>query len=686
MPGPVLVADLAVVLGVAAVTSVVARTLKQPTILGHLAAGLIVGPYLPIPVFADPQRVATLAELGVILVMFAIGLEFRIQKMLAILPRSGLTATIQVSALWCTGFFLARALGWDVVGASFLGACLAISSTMVVSKVFETQPVEQGVRERVLGILVLQDVVAIVLVAVMTAVAAGGTLSALDLAQLIGKLVAVLLGLALGGLLIVPRLVRYVCKLNNADVLAVVSIGICFSFAYLAEAFHFSVALGAFVAGVVVSESGEGQRIEHSIQPIRDVFAAIFFVSVGMQVDPAQAWAALPVALLVFVAVVLAQVASVTVGGLLSGVGLRRALTSGLALGQIGEFSFIIAGIGAATSVIPPSLQAILVTVAVLTAFTTPLLLRHAGSIVKAFEKVIPSRIHHLLGIYERWSDKPRLENEGPKWRHAVRLMAIDGIGLVVLIGLSARGFKPAVAALKEQLPLGPVATSVLFWFTVGLLALPLIWGLARNAAALADDAASAIATMDDREERSPWLALRQAFKTVVYIAVALAVGLPASALLAPVGGSWPVVVLMGIGAVAFSVGLWRSSGRMDRELQSNAASLFRSLLPAIAPQQDRDHSSAATGEEPRTSLLLPGLKHVTPHEVSQGTVAIGATLATLNLRVLTGASVVAIRRGAEGLLLPTGRENLREGDVLALTGEPEAVAAAVELLNGRTS
>ena len=300
MPEGNFVVDLAIVLSVAGVTSVLARLLGQPSILGYLLAGFIVGPYIPIPVFADPQRVQELAEFGVLLVMFAIGLEFRISKLMSVLPLSGLTGLIQVSFLvWC-GFSVGHLIGWNTVQSVFLGASIAISSTMIVSKVFEDHPPAPQVRQYVLGVLVVQDVLAIVLIAATTAIAAGGGLAPMQLVTTIGGLAAVLFGMLVGGMLVVPRLMRAVVRLRSPEISAVVSVGLCFGLAELAATFGYSVALGAFIAGMLVAESGQGVTVEHLIRPLRDVFAAVFFVSVGMTVDPFQAFDSIGVTLLVF--------------------------------------------------------------------------------------------------------------------------------------------------------------------------------------------------------------------------------------------------------------------------------------------------------------------------------------------------------------------------------------------------
>lgn len=219
------VTDLAIVLGVAALTGLVFRLLRQPSILGYLFAGLLVGPYLPVPLLADPHRVHALSEFGVVLVMFAVGLEFRLEKFFRVLPVSGLTGLIEISALIVGGYFLGLALGWTEIGSLFLGACLCISSTMAVSKIFEQRPVADDVRTSVFGVLVLQDVAAIALIAVMTALSKGANAEFGDVMVLLGKLIAVLVCIIALGMFVIPRWIRLIERTKSKETLVVGAIG-----------------------------------------------------------------------------------------------------------------------------------------------------------------------------------------------------------------------------------------------------------------------------------------------------------------------------------------------------------------------------------------------------------------------------------------------------------------------------
>jgi len=671
------VADLALVLCVAALTALLARTLRQSTVVGYLLAGLVVGPYLPFPIFADPGRVDALAEFGVVLVMFAVGLGFRIRKLLTVLPTAGLTGLVQVGFLmWC-GTTVGQALGWSAVEATFLGACLAISSTMVVTKVFDQIEVESDLREHVLGVLIVQDVLAIVLIAAMTAVASGSGLEAAALLATLGRLGVVLLALTVGGMLVVPRLVRAVVRLRSSEILAVVAIGVCFGLALLAEQLGYSVALGAFLAGILVAESGKARPIETLVQPLRDVFAAVFFVSIGMSVDPRLAAAHLGDTLVVFGVVVAAQLGIVSLAGLVSGLGLRRSVSAGLALGQIGEFSFILATIGVRAGAVRPELAPILVSVAVLTAFTTPHLLGRSERAVALLDRLLPSRVRNLLSLYESWLERFRAGRADPeRWspvRRAIRAVAVDAFGCLLVASLAVRWLPQVARWMAEISGMPTLAARMGVAIGVMLVGLPLVLGLARNTLALARRFGESVLARYPEPTPAARLAAHTS-RSMIVLVVLLAIGIPSIAVLRPLLGAGYGMALLSVAVLGLVWHLWRNAGEMETEVRSGAEVLANLLA-----------RQSAVEEPGRQELpVFPGLESARPCPVEIGSASVGRTLAELDLRARTGATVLAIRRGDRNLLLPTGSERLETGDVLALVGSGEAVARGQALLMRR--
>jgi CPA2 family monovalent cation:H+ antiporter-2 len=653
----VLIIDLAVVTGVAAVTSIAARRLGQSSILGYLFAGLIVGPYIPIPLFADPERITSLAEIGVVLVMFAVGLEFRLRRLVEILPLSGLTAAAQIGALSLAGYTVGDAMGWSGAASMSLGATLAISSTMVVSAVLRARPVDPDIRAHVFGVLVIQDVVAIVLMALVTTLASGEEMGLASLGRLIGQLSAVVLGMLVAGLLVMPRLVKFVTRRFDDEVLVVLVVGAAFGLASVAEIFGYSVALGAFIAGMAVAESGKGEKVEHAIEPLRALFAAVFFVSIGMTVDPRMAWQTLPMAIGLTAVVIGTHFVSVTAASLLTGSSLRKAVFSALTLGQIGELSFILATIGIGGGVLPEETLPALVTVATITAFTTPFLLGRAQPLVEALDRRIPARVQYALTAYQSFIRRGRDAEEEHPLRRAAVATSLDWAALLLLFVT----YHWVGRVLPQEYTLS--------WsLAAALMTLPFLVGLIRSGRQLVAGAralARGGAPADDPTART--------VEALAILAVALSIGVPTAALIGPiVATAWANATL----ALVLSCVIALVGARLravDSEYTSTVARLASRIAEQIGPAQEDERD-----EQPSP---LAGfdyeLLRVEPHSEADG-----ATLVEINLRCKTGATVVAVNRGDTSTQFPTGAYRLQAGDTLAVSGSGDALARTRALLS----
>jgi CPA2 family monovalent cation:H+ antiporter-2 len=372
---------LAVTLCVAAVTTLACQWLRQPVVLGYLLAGMIVGPHLPVPVIADRHIIETLSEVGVVMLMFSLGLEFSLRGLLRLGRRPGITALVQCSAMLVFGYVFARVFGWTRREAIFTGAMIAISSTTIIAKAFDEQGKRGELRQFVVGVLIVEDLIAIALMIGLTALASGENATPGQLLLSAGRFAAFLIAVIAAGILFVPRMIRAVRKLGRPETMVITSIGICFLVALLALEFGYSVALGAFIAGSTIAESGEGEYVEEQIRPIKDIFAAVFFVSVGMLIDPKLiGHHALAVGVLTLV-VIVGKIVSVAAGALLSGGGRRLAIQAGMSLAQIGEFSFIIAALGTDLNATGDFLYPVAASVSAITTFTTPWLIRAADPV-----------------------------------------------------------------------------------------------------------------------------------------------------------------------------------------------------------------------------------------------------------------------------------------------------------------
>ncbi len=670
-----LVFDLALVFGVAALTSVAFRKLGQPSILGYLLAGLVVGPYIPIPIFADTQRIAALSELGVILVMFGVGLEFSLRKLLRVLPLAGFTGAVQVAGLGLLGFGFAQALGMSQLDGLFLGSCIAISSTMVVAKAFDEHPPDGRVRELVLGVLVVQDLAAIVLVAVLTGVAAGAGLSPESLGQTLGNLAVLLVLMVVAGLMVVPRFVRLLARFNNTEVLLVGVTAICFCLASLAEHLGYSVALGAFLAGTLVAEAGKTHDIEELVHPVRDLFAAVFFVSIGMTVDPVVALDHLGLAVGVSLVVIAGQFLVVSVAGILSGNGVLRSVTAGLALGQIGEFAFIIAGIGSAAGIVGDFLQPVVVTVAVITAFTSPQLIRLSQRIASRVEHSLPRPVQTFASLCESWFAALRRASPTPTNRSHLRnstlVLTIDTAAIALLWALLSRWRGELLDVLQGW---GLDASPAMAVIIIGgvLLTLPIFVVLLRSARR-AGQLLSERVIPRAGEGVDLGHAPRRAFVVTLQIMVVTIASTPIMVTMA----SLEILRISLVGLVVVAgllvVYLWRSANELQGHVRAGATALGDLLKKQMTEEQ---------APEVTPGKLLPGLGSIRSLVIEEHSRANGRTLGELDLRAITGATVLAVVRAQSTHAMPNAQDRLEVGDTVALTGSQQAVEAAIEFLS----
>jgi CPA2 family monovalent cation:H+ antiporter-2 len=690
-------AALTTVLGVAAVTTVLFQWLRQPVVLGYLIAGLIIGPHVPIPLVADPETVETLSELGVILLMFSVGLELRLTKLLQLGATAGVTAVVQCSLMVWLGFMTGRLFGWTGIESVFLGAIIAISSTTIIAKAFDEQGVKGKLREIVVGILVIEDLIAILLMAALTAVASGNRLSAGHLAITIARLVGFLIVLLVVGLLTVPRAVRAVARLGRPETLLITSVAICFGVALLARSFGYSVALGAFIAGSLVAESGQDEvtkRIEHLVQPVRDLFATVFFVSVGMMIDPAlivRAWA--PIAVLTVV-VVAGKVTSVTFGAFLTGSSVRTSVQAGMSLAQIGEFSFIIAGLGLSLGATRELIYPVAVSVSALTTLLTPWLIRAAGPAADWIDRKLPRSLQTFVALYGSWIERLRRPGDGAvtqaaRARRLARLLLLDAALLAgILIGASL-AFPSIVQwivrlmgakAEAHQTIVRPIIVAV-----VALLSAPFCIGIVRVARQLGVTLAEiAFPTQPAPGELDLAAAPRRALVVTLQLACVLLVGAPVLAITQPFFQGLEGAALLILLLAMLSIGLLRSATNLAGHVRAGSQMIVEALAAQVRPgPADAAHAAhAASAAAPDLDHLLPGLGAPLPIELAADSPAVGRSLGAVNLRARSGATVLVILRGGQGIV-PSADEALRAGDVLALAGSHDALAAARAILLG---
>ncbi len=668
---------LTIVLGVAVVTTLLFQWLRQPVVLGYILAGLIIGPHLPIPLIADASIVQTLSELGVIMLMFGLGLEFSVGKLFRTAATAGITAVIQCSVMMLAGFLTAQALGWTTIESVFGGALIVSSSTTIIAKVFAEQHIAGRVRDLVVAILIAEDLIAVALIAVLTGISTGRGLSPTDLALVIAQLVGFLALLLGGGLFVVPRLMRLAVRLGRPETTTIAAIGVCFAISLLAHEAGYSVALGAFIAGMLVAESGEVRKIEILVNPVRDLFGAVFFVSVGMMIDPAMLVTHWPAIIAFTLVVIIGKLVSVTIGAFLVGNSLRTSVAAGMSLSQIGEFAFIIAALGMALGVTRDFIYPVAVAASAITALTTPWMVRAAGTVGAFVDRKLPKPLQTFVTLYEAWIERLRAPRSGPRGRSRRAMLAIlfDMLVVAAIVISFSLAFDTLLAWVRETLGIGRGAARVIIVVVAGAAALPFCIGILTSTGRLAIRFASEVVPSGRDGDVDLGRAPRRLLAAALQFAGVLLAGLPLVALTTPFLPGATAVLVLTVALALLGLAFWRRA----RDVHGHVRASAYAIVEALATQ-----TAGGTGHAPEeATLTLPG----TDWErvvVPAGSAAIGRSLAQLEVRGTTGATVLAIQRGDEGLVVPDAHEPLRAADVLAVAGSTEAISAARALLERR--
>ncbi|GIX36698.1 MAG: potassium transporter [Lysobacteraceae bacterium] len=675
--------SLGITICVAAATSWLSVRLRQPPVLGYLLAGLIVGPYLGLPLVTDRSVIAMLSELGVILLMFFLGLEFSLRHLLKVGPRAFVIAFLEVGVMVFAGLSVARAFGFGGVQSLFFGGVVAIASTTIIAKVFEDQPPPRALRQLVLGVLIVEDLLAVFLLALFSAIAKTGDASLEGLGDTALRLALFLGGLLLVGMYLVPRLVQRVVAQNRPETTLLTSVGVCFAVVLASAHFGYSVALGAFLAGSLVAESGEEKRVEHLVRPLKDLFSAVFFVAVGMSIDPAVLLEQWPMALLMTATVLLLKPLAVAFGGFVAGAGILPSVRAGMTMAQIGEFSFIIAGLGLTLGAVDASLYPLAVAVSAITVLTTPHMARHAERVAAWIDATLPRPLQTFVSLYASWiEDLTRARargalGHGAQVRRITALLLVDAGLLCGIVIAAAVGGPEILDRVESWLPLGELGME-LVWISASLLAAPFVLTSIRLARALGRRLAQ-LALPPPAEGVDFANAPRRAMTMALEIAIVAGVGvlclLVTAPFLPPFGGA----AVLALVVLVLAVALWRSATNLQGHVRAGSMAIL-DALGRRAPGAGAG-SGALALEQLRE--LLPGLGDLQSVPIEAGAPAVGHSLAELRLRARTGASVLAIRRGEELVSDPDGRSVLAAGDVLVLAGSHEAVEHARELLTG---
>ncbi len=667
--------ELVIVLGAAAAAALVFQALKLPLVLGYIVAGLVIGPHVTSAV-GNASLVGTLSDLGVILLFFTIGLEFSVRTIARVGLPTLLTVVVELSLVIFVMYAGGHALGWTSTEAMFVAVGVAIASTMLVVKGLEEHGTTGKAVELILAMMVVEDLLSILLLAVMTGVASGSKLSADELGGTLAKLGGLLVAMVVVGLLVVPRTIRMIARFKRGEPLMVASLAICFGTVWVAVRAGYSLALGAFVGGMLIAESGKGREVDTLIRPFRDIFAAIFFISIGLTIAPAEIadhWVA---AVIVAVLLVAGKTLGISLAAFLTGNGLRRAVQAGLSLSQIGEFAFIVVAVGISTGAVRSFLLPVVVGASCITAITGSWQIRASDRVASWLDAHLPRPLQTFVSFYESWIARlraePRADSIWLRLRRPLIMLLVDAVAVVAIVIAAAAAHQRVVALLVDAFDLEPhVAMAIVIAAVIAIAALFAV-GIARGAVRMAWLlAAIVIPRATEQTQLDLGHAPRRALILTLELAIVLTVALPLAAVTQPLVPGGGVIVLGVIALLALATR--RSITDFDRHVRAGSA-----LIVEVLARQSAEHAAPQLAE---VEAMLPGFGGVTPVVLAHGATAIGKTLAELDLRAKTGASVLAITRATGGIVTPSPAEPLCAGDVLAMAGSAEAIAAARELL-----
>ncbi|MGN0189606.1 MAG: cation:proton antiporter, partial [Candidatus Cryptobacteroides sp.] len=474
--------DLAVILISAGIFTIISKALKQPSVLGYIVAGVLIGPSIGFYYgISSTEAVHQWSEIGIIFLMFGLGLEFSFKKLLSVGSSVLITAVSKFLGVFLLGFLTGMAMSWSSMESIFLGGLLSMSSTTVIIKSFD----EMGLKHKpysqiVFGTIIIEDLIAILMMVLLSSLAVSNRFEGAQMLFNLGKLAFFLILWFLVGIYLIPTLLKKASKYLNDEILLIVGIGLCFTMVTLAEGVGFSSALGAFVMGSILAETIQSERIGRLLNPIKDLFGAVFFVSVGMMLSPSvivEHWAmVLVITLLVFVADVL----FVTIGVVISGKGLENAVHSGFSLAQLGEFGFIIAGVGCSLGVMRDFIYPVIIAVSVITTFTAPYMIRLAGPAYRLLKRVLPQKVLDRIDREERPVATVSGQN---KWRQVLKAYFLRVILYgVVIIAIDIAGKAYLNTLLLKVFP--SMGESLLKWVELSvtlLLVSPFIYGMAAS-------------------------------------------------------------------------------------------------------------------------------------------------------------------------------------------------------------
>lgn len=650
---PALISDLGLILITAAAAALLFKKIRQPLVLGYLIAGYLAGPHFSFfPSVTEQKSIDVWAEIGVIFVLFSLGLEFSFKKLLKVGGTSAITSGVQLISMIGIGFLTGLVLGWETIDSIFLGAMLAMSSTTIILRAFDELNLKgKKFAGIVFGALIIEDIVAILMMVLLATISVSQKFSGVELFDSVLKLVFFLILWFLAGIFVIPTLLKKSKNLLNEESLLLLALGLCLMMVISASAAGFSSALGAFIMGSIIAETIFSERIIEVVKPVKHLFGAVFFVSVGMMINPQTLVEyAVPVVIITLVTI-FGKTTTTFIGSLISGQPLKQAVQVGSSLSQIGEFSFIIATLGMTLKVTSDFLYPVIVAVSAITTFLSPFFIKGADGFAVFLEKILPQRVLNKIEEYSANAQRVRTANSWQKVLKAnVVHIVIHTVVIIAIILLSDRFIMP----LFDGTAWGRYTVSI-----VTLLALlPFFWALSARRVAKES-------MMRLREERKLLAPLTIIIITRITLTFVL-LGLFLNIFFNFISTIIALLVIVFL-ALAFPKTIQRWYHRLERHFISNLNS--REIHEAQENKSD----------------LTPWDGHMTTFKVPQEAYFSGQKLIDLQFREHFGINIAVIKRGNITINIPDRNECIFPDDLLYVIGTDDQIIEFSKFISNST-
>ncbi len=641
---PFLINDLALILGSAAVTTLIFKKIKQPVVLGYILAGVLVSPQVHIiPTVVDEASIKIWAEIGVIFLLFSLGLEFSFKKLMKVGGTASVTALTEIVFITVSGYFVGYWMGWSSIDCLFLGGMLASSSTTIIIKAFD----ELGIKTKqfartVFGVLIVEDIVVILLLVLLPAISVSQQFHGSELLGTLFRLLFFLLLWFLLGIFLLPTFLKKAAKILDRETLLLLSIGLCLIMVVVATEVGFTAELGAFVMGSIFAETTSSVKVENILHSVKDLFGAVFFVSVGMMIDLPTIWEYRTPVLVITVLTIFGKFLSTAGGALLSGQPLKQSIQAGMSMAQIGEFAFIVATLGMTLGVISDFLFPVAVGVSAITTFTTPYMIRYSEPLYNWMEKQLPSRWVQSLNRYSSGTQKIAAVSSWKQliWTY-VRVIVLNGvisIGIILIVDKMLTG-------IASQLFAAPVVRKAILTGVTLLLLSPFLWALGFRRI---NRLAFARLWVDRKLNRGPLIVMEAVRLGIVIVLIGALLDKYFS-----IGIALAVIVVVVIILILL----------FSRRLQSFYDRIEKRFLFNFNEKERLEN---------RNSHIVPWDGHLVYFDIPANATYAGQTLRELGWREKYGITVAIIERGGRVLQVPGPERRIFPADHIGVIGTDE--------------